>query len=305
MSLSAATESLSQQCDAEAGNDLAGLAGAGEVRVFMPMEKDLSRMALRNQAMAEGFSQAVLEDAKVMLPGDMDEVRTELFKQYLVEHAKPYIQGYKILSSQDMDAGLILRLDVKVNKKSLRDGLKRMGLFEKIKSPQAATVIWSENMDEAAMVQLQGLVTLTGLQVGGAAYPSFTLGAGPENTYKGHLVLEGHEWVAANKDMSVVWFELWGRFFTRSELTASRIKAQTLSVAGWFSPDAALEFDRVLRGWDSAVQEVHMVEMDMQPTGVGASWEMRILNSDRLNMRLQGFLPQRGLSFQLSEDAEK
>ena len=99
---------------------MVGLAAAGEVRVFKPMEDDLSRMELRNQAMAEGFAQAVLEDAQLMLQGGMDEVRTELFKQYLIKHAKPYIQGYKILSSQDMDAGLILRLDVKVNKKTER-----------------------------------------------------------------------------------------------------------------------------------------------------------------------------------------
>ncbi len=284
---------------------LADLAVAGEVRIFMPMEKGLSRMELRNQAMADGFAQAVFEDAMVMLQGDMDEVRTELFKQYLIEHAKPYIQGYKILSSQDMDAGLILRLDVKVNKKSLRDGLRRMGLFATITSPQVAAVVWPENMDEDAMTQLQGLVTLTGLQVDGVEYPSFTLEAGSENTYKARLVLEDREWVAMNKDMAVVWFELWGRFFTRSQMTATQTMAQTLSVTGWFSPDAVLEFDRVLREWDSAVQEVQMVEMDMQPSGVGASWKMRILNRDQLNMMLQGFLPQRGLSFQLSEDAGK
>ena len=169
---------------------LADLAVAEEVRIFMPMEKGLSRMELRNQAMADGFAQAVFEDAMVMLQGDMDEVRTELFKQYLIEHAKPYIQGYKILSSQDMDAGLILRLDVKVNKKSLRDGLRRMGLFATITSPQVAAVVWPEKMDEDAMTQLQGLVTLTGLQVDGVEYPSFTLEAGSENTYKARLVLE-------------------------------------------------------------------------------------------------------------------
>jgi len=284
---------------------LSGLAVAGQVRVFKPMEEDMSPMQLRSQAMAEGFAQAVLVDAQAMLPGDMDEVRTELLKQYLIGHAKPYIQGYKILSSQDMDAGLILRLDVKVNKKTLRDGLKRMGLFATVETPQIASVTWPEDMDAIAIEQLQGLVTLSGLQVENLTSPSFTLSLGPEKTYKGVLVNEGHEWVAMNKDMSVVWFDLWARFFTRSELTASQAKAQTLSVSGWFSPDAALEFDRVLRGWDSAVQEVRLVEMDMQPTGVGASWEVRILNIDRLNMMLQAFLPQRGLNFQLSEDAEK
>jgi len=282
-----------------------GSVAAGEVRVFKPMEEDLSPMQLRNQAMAEGFAQAVLEDAQVMLPGDMDEMRSELFKQYLIDHAKPYVQGYKVLSLQDMDAGLILRLDVKVNKKMLRDGLKRMGFFATIKAPQVVAIALPEGMDEEATAQLRGLVTLTGLQVADVMYPSFTLEFGPEKIYKARLVLKDREWVAMNKDLAVLWFDLWGRFFTRFELTAYRAKAQTLSVSGWFSPDAVLEFDRVLRGWDSAVQEVQLVEMDMQSTGVGASWEVRILNSDRLNMMLQAFLPQRGLSFQLSEDAEK
>ena len=41
----------------------------------------------------------------------------------------------------------------------------------------------------------------------------------------------------------------------------------------------------------------------MQPTGVGATWTFRLLDGDRLKMLLQGFLPQRGLSFKLAEDA--
>jgi hypothetical protein len=282
-----------------------GLAVAGEVRVFKPMEQELSHMQLRSQAMAEGFAQAVLEDAQIMLPGDMDEVRTELFKQYLILHAKPYVQEYKVLSFQDMDAGLILRLDVKVNKRTLRDGLKRMGFFATLKAPQVAAMVVPEGMSEEAAVQLQGLVTLSGMQVADVSFPSFTLELAPEGAYKGRLVIKDREWVAINKDLAVLWFDLWGRFFTRSELMASRVKAQTLSVSGWFSPDAVLEFDRILRGWDSAVQEVQLVEMDMQSTGVGASWNVRILNSDRLNMMLQAFLPQRGLSFQLSEDVVK
>ena len=279
-----------------------GLAVAGEVRVFKPMAEDMSPMQLRSQAMAEGFAQAVFEDAQLMLPGDLGEARSELFRQYLIQHAKPYIQGYNILSSQVMDAGLILRMNVKVNKKTLRDGLRRMGLFATIKTPQLASVTWPEDMDEAAMLELQGLVALSGLQLADAAYPSFALKSGPEKTYRARLVLEDREWVANGKDMSVVWFELWERFFTRSEMTASRPTAQTLSVTGWFSPDAVLEFDRVLRGWDSAVQEVRLIEVDMQPAVVGASWEVRIVDSDRLNMMLQAFLPQRGLSFQFAED---
>ncbi len=285
---------------------MASMAVAGEVRIFKPMEEGVSPMQLRNEAMAEGFALAVLEEAKPMLSGELDEVRTELFKQYLMVYGKPYIQGYKIVSSESMGTGLILRLDVRVNKKTLREGLKRLGLAVTVNQLQLATVTWPEEMSEEAIATLQGLIALTGLQLDQNVMPSFALEPGPEKTYKGRLVLDDREWVAINKDMTLLWIDLWGRFFTRNSVVESRNGMQRLSVTGWFSPDAALEFDRVLRGWDGAIQEPHLVEMDMQPTGVGASWEIRLLNAQRLDMLLKSFLPQRGLSYKLTEEgAEK
>lgn len=279
------------------------VAGAGEVRVFKPKEEDISPMELRKQAMAEGFAQAVLEVATPMLPGALGEVRTELLREYFLDHAKPFVLGYDIKSSQDMAAGLILRMDVKVNKKTLREGLKGMGLFVTTQAFLPATVSF-DNLDEEQAAQLQGLVSLTGIQVTDDVLPSFILTQGAEKIYKARLVLEDREWIAGGKDMPNVWFELWTKYFSRSEAKASQVASQLLSISGWFSPDGVLEFDRVLRHWDSAIQEVRLVEMDMQPAGVGASWDVRILNADRLNMMLQAYLPQRGLSYQLSEKGE-
>ena len=283
---------------------LAGTARAGEVRVFKPMEEGVSRMELRNQAMAEGYAQAVLEEARRMLPGELGEVRTELLREHLLDHAEPYVQGYRILSSEAMDAGLILVLDVRVNKQSLREGLKNMGLFATVHAPQTAGVTWPADLDEASVTRLQGLMTLSGIQAEQGVLPAFSLESGPEGTFKGRLELDNREWVTINKDMTVVWFELWSRFFNRAEAVQARANVFRLSVSGWFSPDAALEFDRVLNDWDSAVQEVQLVELDMQPSGVGGLWEVRLLNGERFGMLLQGYLPQRGLSYQLSEAAK-
>lgn len=281
---------------------LVATASAGEVRVFKPKEKDVSPMALRNQAMAEGFALAVLDAAKPMLPAPLNEARAELFKEYLADHAKPFVLGYNILSSQDMDAGLIVRMDVKVNKKTLREGLKRMGFFATAQGAKVAAVAWPDDLDEEALAQLRGLVTLTNIQVTDSVLPSFTLTRGPKEAYKARLTLGDREWMAGGKDMATVWFELWGKYFSRSEAKSFRSSTQLLSISGWFSPDGVLEFDRVLRDWDSAIQEVKLVEMDMQPAGVGASWDVRIVNMNRLNSKLQAYLPQRGLSFKLSEN---
>lgn len=281
-----------------------GEAAAEEVRIFKPMEEDTSAMALRSQALAEGFAQAVLDEARKMLGGALDDGRAELFREYLVDHARPYVQGYKIISSESSEGGLILRLDVQVNKTGLREGLKRMGFMETLSAPLPASVVWPEDLDEENRVVVEGLSALTGLQAESGVLPRFTLEYGKDKgTFKGRLEGEEREWMAVSKNIPTLWFDLWGRYFSHSKDANARIKLNSLSVAGWFSPDGVLEFDRVLRGWDSSAQDVRLVEMDMQPTGVGATWTFRLLDSNRLKMLLHGFLPQRGLSFKLAEDA--
>nr|WP_321257076.1 hypothetical protein [uncultured Pseudodesulfovibrio sp.] len=276
------------------------MAAAGTVDVFRAAEENVSPMEMRTRAMAEGFAMAVLSEARVMLP-DLDPLRTEALKMYLVGHAKPYIQGYKLLSSKEVDEGLEMRMDVRINKRTLRDGLKKMGLFQTVKTPLAASVIWPQEMTVDEMAILQGLITMTGLELEENTYPALFLEYTKEKAYKGRMVLDNHEWLSINKDLSVVWVDLWARYFNQSQLKAVPAKTQLLTISGWFSPDGVLEFDRVLRGWDSAVQEARLVEMDMQPTGAGAVWDVNILNRDRLDMLLQSFLPQRGLTFQLTQ----
>jgi hypothetical protein len=279
---------------------LAGAASATEVRIFKPGEEGVSPMELRSRAMAEGFAQAVLDESVRMLPAALGEARAELLRLYMIDNSKPYVQGYKIVSSEAMNAGLILNLDVFIDKKVLRDSLRRMGLFATTQAPQPATLNLPAGLAGDETAALQGLITLTGLSQESTGEPALTLEKNDKGVYSGRLQYGGHRWVAMGKDLASVWFDLWARFFTRAEVVDARNNLHVLSVSGWFSPDAALEFDRVLREWDSAVQEVQLVELDMQPTGVGANWEVRVVNGERLDVLLRGFLPQRGLSYQMT-----
>lgn len=280
---------------------LASTAQAASVRVFKAGEAGVSPMQLREGAMAEGFAQAVVDEARTMLPAELDEVRAELLRLYMVEHAKPYVQGYNIVSSEAMDAGLILNLDVIIDRTALREGLRQMGFYSTLSAPQPVNLVLPQNLTGEEGSALMDLVTLTGLRREAAGTPVFTLEKGAEGVFLAHLDAGADRWTARGKNMTTVWFDLWGRFFTRPEAAALRTDMRELSVAGWFSSDAALEFDRVLRGWDSAVQEVQLVELDMQPSGVGASWNLRLVSGERFAMLLGGYLPQRGLTHRLTE----
>ncbi|BCS87004.1 hypothetical protein [Pseudodesulfovibrio sediminis] len=275
---------------------------AAKVTVFTPLKEDMSAMELRKQALSEGFAQAIMEEAQRMLSSKLGAERAELFRQYLVNHGRPYVQGYKILSSKVVEGGLDMSLDVRVNRRSLRDGLKHMGIVSTLETSQPASVIWPSSIKEEDLLRLQGLMLLTGLESAGDVFPAFTLEKTAEGTYKGHLVVEDREWVSINKDMAVVWFDLWSKYFSRTQKTAAKGPSELLTISGWFSPDGVLEFDRVLKKWDGAVQNVKLVDMDMQASGVGATWGMSVTDHERLNMLLTSFLPQRGLSFHLHQE---
>jgi hypothetical protein len=242
----------------------------------------------------------VLGEAEVMLSNKLPEARTGLLKEYLLDHAEPFIQGYKTVSSQDFPEGLSLTMDVRVDRRTLRDSLRGMGLFATLSQPQPATVVWPGDLSDEEMQALHHLISLTGIAPTEGASPVFTLERGSDkDTWKCHLSYDGQEWLAVNTDMAKAWFTLWPKFFDRPSAQAVQAGGETLTVSGWFSPDGVLEFDRVLHGWDGAVQNARLVTMDMQPTGAGATWTLSVVNRERLEMLLNAFLPQRGLSFHL------
>lgn len=277
-------------------------AQAGQVEVFQPKEEGMSAMSLRALARDEGFAKAVLEDARIMLSGRLSDERAEQLRLYLVNHSKPYIQGYKILSSQEFEDGLSLKLDVRTNLKSLREGLKKMGMFATLDQSIPAAVTWPEDVTEEELLQVQGLMVLTAVEQTPGVFPEVIISHGDEKgTYKGRMVLENEEWISVSKDLGAAWTNLWKRYFARNQAAAPKSDGQSLTISGWFSPDGVLEFDRVLKGWETAVQDVRLMEMDMQPTGVGAVWQVRVLDPNRLEMQLRSFLPQRGLSFNLAQ----
>lgn len=278
-------------------------AHAEVVEVIRPIDPNTSTMTMRKEAMAEAFGLAVLTEARSMLP-DLSEERAEAMHRYFVGHAQPYIQGYKLLSATQVEEGLKMIVDVRVNRRPLREGLKRMGLFETVKAPVAAAVSWPENISEDDLMQLHSLITLTGVELTDEVLPAFTLEYTDEKTYKGKMEAMDAEWIRINQDMASVWFGLWSRYFAGKEQDTPDTGGRALTINGWFSPDGVLEFDRVMRGWDSAVQDSRLLEMDMQPTGVGATWDVTVLNEVRLNMLLQSFLPQRGLSYHFGQDGQ-
>lgn len=261
---------------------------------------EMSTMELRQKAQDEAFARAVQQEALKLLPAPLAVERQELLYEYFLKKAASFVQGYRDLGSQDTEDGLSLTLDVNVNRKNLREYLQKMGIYYTVTEPLPVTFRHKGELDEETKETLDNLITLTGLKRDLDVLPEFLLEREGEKLWRGRLVLADTQWIAVKKDIPEVWDDLWQRYFSRREMQEKSGSATFLRVSGWFTPDGVDDFDRVLQGWVSAVEDVKLVELEMLPSGVSATWEVDVVNEGVLESRLQAFLPGRGLSYGLS-----
>ena len=276
---------------------------AEEVQIFKTMEEGVSPMELRNQAQADAFAEVVLGAALRQLPAPLSNDRKEMLRHYFVQHAAPLVTGYKVLSTEATEAGLLLKLDVGVNYRALRDQLTAMGLTRP--EPMTVALSWPEGTPAEAIAEVQGLAALNGFEVQEGVLPEFRLEQGPKNKFKARLIFSDREWVSIQDDLSSLWFDLWGRHFSRQTQSAANTGATVLAVSGWFTPDGAYEFGRVLEDWDRAVQDVTLLAMDVRSSGVSARWAIHVADESTLRRNLEAYLPQRGLTYAFIEDTAK
>lgn len=272
-------------------------AQAKFVEVFVPSEEGMTSMQIRKKGTEEAFAQAVVDTAVEMLPATLSDDRIMLLREYFLDKAGGYVLGYKEISSLRQEQGLKLTMDVSVNRKALRTALQDMGVYYTASKPLPVTFRHQGELDPDNLQKVRELIELTGLKRDLDVQPEFLLQREGEKLWRGRLIFEGRDWVAVKKDIPELWFALWKRYFSRQEMRESASSATRLRVSGWFTPDGAQDFDRVLQSWVSAVQEVQLVEMEMLPSGVAATWEIRVVNSGLLQARLDAFLPVRGLNF--------
>lgn len=279
---------------------IAFTAHARQIQVFVPAEEGTTSMQLRQKAANEAFAEAVTATALELLPGQISEERRLLLKEYFSERAGGYLIGYKEVASNREETGLNLTMDVNVNRKTLRTGLQDMGIYYTADRQLPVTFRHQGELTQEDLESVRQLILLTGLKRDLDVQPEFLLQREGEKLWKGRLIFEGRDWVSIKKDIPELWFDLWKRYFGRKEMRENASSSTQLRISGWFTPDGVHDFDRVLQGWVSAVQEVRLVEMEMLPSGVAATWDVRVVNGGLLESRLRAFLPARGLEFGIS-----
>lgn len=271
---------------------------AAEIRVDWPEAENATEVLSHSDVIQAGFVKAVNQEALDLLPGTIPPPRAALLGAYLAPRSGDYILSYSEIGVR-RDPTRTMVLDVAVNRPALKQALKRLGVYYTVTEPQPFDLRLSGGA-QAFWEELGRLTLLSGLEIEDGSEPRLLLELGENATLTGTLTAGDRSWSAKSTEMEPLWVELWGKWFTRPEAEAGVFQESILTVTGWFASDGVRAFDQLIASWEQDVESAVLTEVRMLPDGITAKWRVRTLDRRALEERLNEFLPERGLSFELT-----
>lgn len=321
---------LAAACLLLAGYCLPGQARAEAVRASA--DAGLSQTQARQQALERALVEAVNREAGSMLPVPATEARLKALREHLAPHALDYVQSYHespggpqapahaeqqsgqqpnqqsgqpgpAASQKAPGAPFELELDVSVNRVYLRQTLVRLGFFAGAEHPGLFVLRLGSGVSEKDAKGFDAANALLGLaraqQNPAGAAPEVSLERLPQGYYKAVLrqnTPSGPRAIAADSsDLATLWLDLWGKYFTEAERRAGP-GMQRLTVAGFSSVDAVLEFYQQLSAWTDALQDAKLAVVGFGAEGVNAQITCRVTSQERLDAHLRPALLERKLT---------
>ncbi len=273
------------------------LSQAAVVDVVQPSEAGVSSMQLRAKARDAAFVQAVSQEAAAMLPADMSEQRKGLLAAHLAPLAASFVTGYQENAARTDESGLSLTLSVDVNKKALRDHLRGLGLLRSGGGPLFVDLRQLSSMNAQESETLKSLLALSDMTQSQGSMPELTLER-VDGRWKGTLRSGDAALAEMHPDLSSMWFAIWGKYFHRQASPAATAGVSQLRMTGWFSADGALEFDQAMRAWEDVAQDVRLLELDVQTSGVSGLWSIGITDRAGFESRLKDAVKGRNLRYE-------
>jgi hypothetical protein len=287
-------------------------AFAEPIRVSAAADPGADPVQARQQIQERVFAEAVFQTAQRLLPSPLPESRAALLRQYLTPRAAQFVQSFQEspaakpnapasavqspvqTSVQTQTQPLSLEMDVEVSRAALSDLLLRLGLLAGARHPHVFALRLAGGLTEKDL-KLGDLLVLQGLSRTAAAPVQLSLERVPQGYLKAVLRQETKAFVADGQDMDKVWLDVWGQYFSAREQQPG-VWAMPIEISGFALVDEVLDFTKVLASWDDCLREVRLHRVDVRPGNNAAHWTARVTSPERLNARLNEYLPGRKLT---------
>jgi hypothetical protein len=284
---------------------LSAPAQAESIHVSAAADAGMDPVQARRQAEERGFAEAVFQTAKLLLPAPLPAPRTELLRQYLAARATGLVQSFQEAASarppapdsaeKAAAAPLTLEMDVEVNRAAIGTLLSRLGLLAGGRHPKGFALRLGRGVTEADLKPLPDVLALQGLARMAQAPVQVSLERVPQGYLKAVLWTEAKTFVADGQDLTQVWLDLWGKYFSAPEQKPGGAGSPVV-ISGFSQADAVLEFTKTLASWDDCLREVQLDVVEMRSGNSTGRWTARLTNPERLDARFKEFLPSRKLT---------
>ena len=259
------------------------------------------------QGLGEARARAVFQEAESLLPGSLSQGREEVLFDFLAARAETYVLSYARGKTEARGALLTTTWRIGVNEALLKQTLRDWGVYFTLKGPWDYSLEWGRDDPGPYLETVHRLETLSGLVNRVGAHPRLRLspGGGEGAAWRGLLKHEEQSWSAAGSGLEEVWFELWARYFRQPDVQARVLEVFRLRVQGWSSVSGVRGFDRVLRKNSGWVNQAVLLRTVLSADSVAAQWDVHTPDRQRLEQFLNGYLPARGLNYDLEHRQEE
>ncbi len=278
---------------------------AEPIRVGAAADPGTGPVQARQQAQERAFAEAVYQTARRLLPSPLPAPRAELLRQFLAPRATALVLSFQEAppakpaaadaAEKAASAPLTLEMDVEVNRAAISELLSRLGLMAGPKHPGVYALRLGAGVTEADLKPLSDVLSLQGLTRMAQAPVLASLERVPQGYLKAVLWAGAKSFVADGQDLALVWLDLWGQYFSAREQQPGGL-GRPIEVSGFSQVDALLEFTKTLQSWDDCLREVQLSVVDLRPGNSTGRWTARLTNAERLDARLNGYLPGRKLT---------
>lgn|GEM_PF-518291 len=296
---------------------------AEPIHVSAASDAGIDPVQARQQAKERAFVEAVFLTAQRLLPAALPAPRAELLRGYLTPRATALVQSFQeavpakpagpaadkpapekatpakssapAAPDKVLAAPLTVEMDVEVNRSAIREQLLHLGLLAGPKHPKTFSLRFGKGVGEGDVKPLADVLALQGLARAAQAPVQVTLERVPQGYLKAVLWAGATSYAADSQDMTKLWLDIWGKFFSAREQQPGGV-GSPIEVTGFGQVDAVLEFTKTLQGWDDCVREVQLHAIDVAAGNSTGRWTVRLTNPQRLDARLKEYLPGRKLT---------
>ncbi|PKN09600.1 MAG: hypothetical protein CVU73_01215 [Deltaproteobacteria bacterium HGW-Deltaproteobacteria-8] len=290
---------------------------AEPIRVSAAADPGSEPLLARQQAQDRAFVEAVFQTAQRILPTPLVAPRAELLRRFLTPRATALVQSFQevapakplasapvektpaakpgVESDQVLQPPVTLEMDVEVNRAAISTLLSRLGLLAGSRHPKVFALRLGQGVAEADLKPLSDLLALQGLARMAQAPVQVTLERVPQGYLKAVLYAGANSFVTDSQDMTLLWLDLWGKYFSAREQQPGGA-GSPIEVSGFSHVDEVLEFTKTLASWDDCLREVRLDVVDMRSGNSTGRWTARLTSPERLDARLREYLPGRKLT---------